>query len=359
MRQTDFLPEQSLQAEMFTETIIKSQSINMKLVKVALDHFRSSGFPYPELTDDEKVDEFNQLQFHNKQLIEDGRVASDSTGVSLANSYHPHRYTVKCGEKMTAAEAFSKDHILERVLVKCLKMNKGITKSKLLSMISIFSGVQVASNFPTATAKAIYNDFLPTGGYVWDMSCGWGGRLLASLSSPCVFGYYGCDPSTKTFKGLSEMLIDLRRLIPGLEDKMVDLVNQGSEVELPAHWPSVDLCFTSPPYFNTEKYAREETQSFLKYPYPSEWMRNFIGDTLRNCAKLLTPRGRCLVNIANVSTYTNLEREFVKTAEGIGFILEDTWQLQYMKMPGQGKKNHNAGKERTMRTEPIFILKLK
>ena len=46
---------------------------------------------------------------------------------------------------------------------------------------------------------------------------------------------------------------------------------------------TVDLCFTSPPYFDTEKYADEPTQSYIKYPSEKEWIDGFLTQTIQNC----------------------------------------------------------------------------
>ena len=51
--------------------------------------------------------------------------------------------------------------------------------------------------------KLIYEKF-GGDGVVWDMSCGWGGRLLGFLSKNTKH-YIGTEPSTKTFDGLKKM----------------------------------------------------------------------------------------------------------------------------------------------------------
>ena len=39
---------------------------------------------------------------------------------------------------------------------------------------------------------------------------------------------------------------------------------------------SLDLCFTSPPYFDTEKYSDEDTQSYKKFPTEDGWVNGFF-----------------------------------------------------------------------------------
>lgn len=58
---------------------------------------------------------------------------------------------------------------------------------------------------PTAAA-AIYHKFLPEeGGVVWDMSAGFGGRLLGALACDRVDKYIGTDPNPLSVDGLREM----------------------------------------------------------------------------------------------------------------------------------------------------------
>ena len=55
-----------------------------------------------------------------------------------------------------------------------------------------YSGTQSVSNFrPTVFTKLIYEKF--GGDVVWDMSCGWGGRLLGFLSTSNTKQYIGTD----------------------------------------------------------------------------------------------------------------------------------------------------------------------
>ena len=62
---------------------------------------------------------------------------------------------------------------------------------------------------------------------------------------------------------------------------------------------SVDLCFTSPPYFSQEQYSDEETQSYIRFPTQDAWLTEFMGATLDNCAYCLKPNGTLAVNIAD------------------------------------------------------------
>ena len=109
---------------------------------------------------------------------------------------------------------------------------------------------------------------------------------------------------------------------------------------------SLDLCFTSPPYFDTEKYSDEPTQSYIKYPTQDEWVNGFLRKTIENCYYGLKEGGYMLYNIANTPKYKFIEEETVNISKGLGFTQEETLQLTLSSVMGAGYKY-----------EPIFVFK--
>ena len=206
------------------------------------------------------------------------------------------------------------------------------------------TGAQGVSNFRPTAAHAIYNRFLPDVGTTWDMSGGYGGRLLGAIKSQ--INYIATEPATKTFKGLKEIIVDwshvsnIFRKVPHFE-----IVQKGSEDFLPDK-ESLDLCFTSPPYFNTEKYSDEETQSYIKFPTQDEWTDGFLRKTIQNCHYGLKPNRYMLINIANVKSFKHLEDTTIWIAEQEGFVLEEAYRLALSKISGNGFKY-----------EPIFVFR--
>ena len=197
---------------------------------------------------------------------------------------------------------------------------------------------QTVSNFRPTAAKYIYETY-GGDGVVWDMCAGWGGRLLGALSSNRVKKYIGTEPSTKTFEGLNKIKEEFSYL-----GKEVELHCLGSEVFKPTE--QVDLCFTSPPYFDTEKYADEPTQSYIKFPTGDKWMNEFIRKTMENCYYGLKKNCYMLINIANTPKHKFIEDGTIRVAEEIGFIHENTLQLTLSSIMGSGYKY-----------EPIFVFK--
>ena len=178
------------------------------------------------------------------------------------------------------------------------------------------------------------------------MSCGFGGRLLGAISSPRVKHYIGTEPETRTHKGLLEMARNLGN------NKKIEIHNVGSEVFVPVE-DTLDFCFTSPPYYDTEKYSYESTQSYVKYPEKEYWMNKFLMETISNCMIGLKAGGYLAINIANVKTYPSLTEDFIcKMNEKFGGELKAVRLIKYnlsaiKKSMAHGEENH--------KTEPIFV----
>lgn len=88
----------------------------------------------------------------------------------------------------------------------------------------------------------------------------------------------------------------------GTPRKNVVIHQLGSEDFLPDK-ESLDLCFTSPPYFNTEEYDTAPTQSYIKFPTPELWFNDFLMKTVENCYYGLKRGAFLIINIANVKSY--------------------------------------------------------
>jgi hypothetical protein len=230
-----------------------------------------------------------------------------------------------------------------------------LTPSSMERALRTFSGTQKVSNFSPVQAASIYHKYLPEqDGIVFDPSCGWGGRLLGAISCKRVRKYIGCDPGTETFKGLERMRDELLPMAQKMGRSLdVELYMVGSETKemRDALKPnSVDVVFSSPPYFLQEHYSDDPTQSWKKYPNQESWLNDFMGATLDNCAYCLKVGGILAINIANVSSYRgSLQDDFMALATYRGFTHTETLELQLSAMPGA---KHKYTKHKT---EPIFV----
>ena len=309
------------------------------LVDDLVKRYQLQGFPYLPTNMEYRNDEFKALldfDITNIQTIysNDGVIEPTVHGLSLCWSYMPHSFGVKCNGKKTPLELFHSD--LRSVIEKRLRIGDNMSDSGLRKMLKIYSGAQAVSNFRPTAATVIYNKYA-TNGKVWDMSAGYGGRMLGFYKSSSI-EYVGTDPCTDTFNGLQILRKDF------LSDKNINLFKIGSE---DFEWETnyFDLCFTSPPYFDTEKYSDESTQSYVRFPTQQQWLNGFMGNTIENCRNYLKDDGKLVINIANLHKWTTLVDDVIELAfrKKFRYIKTERYLISTMKT-GQRYKS-----------EPILI----
>jgi hypothetical protein len=135
-------------------------------------------------------------------------------------------------------------------------------------------GTYIATQFKPVVAKAIYQ--MTNAKTVLDTSCGWGDRLAGFFASDAE-EYYGCDPNPNTYARYTQQISKYNKLLS--KPKKVTIWRCGAE-DLPYHkLPSIDVAFTSPPYFSTEEYNKggefQEDQSWSKFNEYEKWRDDF------------------------------------------------------------------------------------
>jgi hypothetical protein len=131
--------------------------------------------------------------------------------------------------------------------------------------------IQMAYEFPPKVAREYCIQYLvPENGRVLDPCAGWGGRMLG-VSTVCR-NYTGYEPATETYKGLKELAEFIKRLNPGFNAEVNLECFEDAEVETNAY----DMAITSPPYYDTEKYSDEMTNSGNKYKNFDAWCGGFF-----------------------------------------------------------------------------------
>jgi hypothetical protein len=300
-------------------------------------HYKREGFPYFSTDADWRDKEYSKLvkyDFTRCIDAENKLIKQTMHGLSLCWSFHPYHYSIPCNNLRTVSDTFNDDELLKQVIAKRIRMGDNMSDNGLRKMLKIFSGTQCVSNFRPTAAAAIYRQFSPEGGTVYDMSAGFGGRLLGAHIANRK--YIGVDPSIRAFNGD----VELSEFIGG--DAL--LYNQGSEERAPIEDGVADLCFTSPPYFDCEKYCTAESQSYKKFPTKGEWLDGFLRSTLIECIRVKKKEGKIILNIQNVKSFPDLVDRVINLTESLGLKLADTWGLQLSALAVGGHK-----------TEPVLI----
>jgi len=317
---------------------------NEKLIHSVYQYFKTRGMPHYSYAYKEKIIEFHKIKNSDYENgIIDNQVLQKFHGIGLAWSYFPHHWEVQVGKMKRPIDIYNDEVLLKKAIASRIKWggkvgeNGFMTDANLRKAIRTASGVQAVSNFRPHAAASIYHKYA-NNGVVWDMSCGYGGRLFGALACG-LKKYIGTEPAEKTFDGLNQIKKDF-----DFTNTQVELHKIGAEDFIPRE--EVDLCFTSPPYFDTEQYSNEESQSYLRYPTKNEWLNGFYKSMINNCYQALKNDGYLIINIANVKTYEELEEDTFNTTIKNGFKHITTHQLRLSSISKGGFKY-----------EPVFVFK--
>ena len=208
-------------------------------------------------------------------------------------------------------------------------------------------------NFKPQNARAIAEELCPVmWGNVYDYSCGYGGRLLGISCSNMKYNYIGVDPNTETVKYL-KYFNELLEEAVGVTGTIIQDV---SEEYQPT---DIDLAFSSPPYFNLEKYSDEDTQCMVRYNTLEEWFEGYVAPTMESIYRSLNDDGTFATNISDYKTYGKKEYKIVedwkKYAERIGFKHTGTIKMMLNTRPGVGN-DKLAGREKW---EGVYVFRRK
>lgn len=173
-------------------------------------------------------------------------------GVELCKWAFPNLHaTVAKSDRVSLREKFHDRKRLEEAIRWACGDTKPQTVKKAVSAGWLYAGLRqggaAPTNFPPMAAKAIFEQFTPVNGVIWDPSAGFGGRLLGALTSKNGYTYIGTDPEPETIENLRQ----LGAIVESVTGRpySFDVHEIGSE-DYTDRYEDVDFVFTSPPYFD-------------------------------------------------------------------------------------------------------------
>jgi hypothetical protein len=181
-----------------------------------------------------------------------------------------------------------------------LKMPK-INRNVLRTMIGLRK--YICAQFKPNVSKVLYDKLRSKN--VLDFSAGWGDRLAGFYASETAEYYVGIDPRKENHPIYNEQseFYDTHKSIFEPKKKVEFICSPAEDVDFTKYNDTFDTVFTSPPYFNVERYSYDDTQSWVKYKEINEWNEHFLQRTLKNLWCSVKSGGYLLVNISDV--YTN------------------------------------------------------
>ena len=115
------------------------------------------------------------------------------------------------------------------------------------------------------------------------------------------------------------------------------------------------MIFTSPPYFDVERYTKDNSQSWKKYKTLNSWLDNFLFKSIEKAWKQLNSNGHMLINISDVYCHHVINKicdpmnDFISKLENAKY--EGALGMRMAKRP-----NSKAMKDGIF-AEPIWIWK--
>lgn len=197
---------------------------------------------------------------------------------------------------------------------------KEINPTVLRNIISLRK--YIAAQFRPSVAKIIYDIYKPH--TVLDFSMGWGDRLLGAHASHYVKKYVGIDPNVNLINGYKRQICkydalwgkikDFQLICGRAEDKNIVLKNK------------FDMVFTSPPYFDKEKYDQSDEQSYKMYKGFDSWMKDFLCKAIELRTENLKKNGLLIINISDIYT----RHKLFKICDGMNDYIASTGQFEYI-----------------------------
>lgn len=212
-----------------------------------------------------------------------------------------------------------------------------------------FRGSSRCYNFRPATAKALYEVYGKDNCKVLDTSSGFGGRLLGFFTAKNTSEYVGIDPNTA--ESCNKFILYMSRYFTNKKAYVNKMGSEDFTIEnYPQYENYFDISFTSPPYFNIERYSDDITQSHVKFNTYDLWVDGFYRNTIYNSCNSLKLDGVFAVNISWVDNIKEYTEEFLNDC-GFYIIKKDRYLLRIH------PRESSYGSDKMSKYEPIWVAK--
>lgn len=322
---------------------------------------------YKKYSKEDMQDQLVQFRDNNLDLS----ILNDS-GKSLSKLcitfFREEQYKAKNARaKYSPDEVLQSDELLEeafeKIDAKPTYYNAGSDYKNFVSFITNEATmVSKVAIFSPNLARKIYERWCPKFyANVHDSSSGWGNRCQGAMTSKYEYNYYGTDPNSGLHEHYNEQADFIRETLH--TNNITDFRCCGSEEFIPEWEGKMDISFTSPPYFNTEKYSSELTQSAAKCANYYSWRDDFVRPTIKNVYRYLKPGAYYLLNLKNLTpTFGSFPalNDWAIVAQQEGFELVDI-EVMYYQSTRQFGTSKKTGKKREVNftgdKEPVLVLR--
>jgi hypothetical protein len=340
-----FTGYESVYEELDSHTVETYNADPAGTIESVFDIYRAIGLtPITYFTEAGLTARVREVQKLSYNSVKNNRInLGNNRGQEISRFVFPNMMTAepKGRGSNSLKDRFLDDAKLKRAIRICFEFREGnhlVYPTAMRRALELVTGENV-QNFKNQNARAIVEHLCPVmWGNIYDYSAGYGGRLLGITSSNMRYNYTGIDPNTETINYLN--------YLNTLLDNPGTIVQTVSEEFAPT---DVDLAFSSPPYFNLEKYSDEDTQCMVRYTTLEEWFNGYATPTMERIYAGLNKDGCFATNIADYKSYGNktyeVVDEWVALAQRVGFKHTGTIKMMLNTRPGVGN-DKLAGREK-------------
>ena len=277
---------------------------------------------------------------------QDGAYSLNNIGANILTQFFPEILDVVKSGKASPRDFFKDD---KRLLGYCRTVLKYCTSPLEMFKMMSFRGSSRCYNFRPATAKALYELYGKDNCKVLDTSSGFGGRLLGFFTAKNTAEYVGIDPNTAD--SCNKFILYMSRYFTNKKAYVNKIGSEDFTIEsYPQYENYFDISFTSPPYFNIERYSDDITQSHVKFNTYDLWVDGFYRNTIYNSCNSLKLDGVFAVNISWVDNIKEYTEEFLNDC-GFYIIKEDKYLLRIH------PRESSYGSDKMSKYEPIWVAK--
>lgn len=263
---------------------------------------------------------------------------SFKTDESKLKKYNDKYYLIELDYSKNKILNQSADYFTEPIRIKCITNGNSIHNYFIENFANImkiqelynqrthiYKQINYCSNFNICLSINILEIFKPK---IWiDISSGWGDRLVSCICYNKLYTnkchYYGCDPNKDLFKYYKKIITTYAKG----KTKLYNIQNTGF---IEAQFPnSVDLIFSSPPFFDVEIYSKYNNDSMKNANTIDLWIANFLKPMILKCYKLLSDKNGKLVLYIEDREKTPFINIMINYAKEIGFIYSGSIYYYY------------------------------
>ena len=279
-------------------------------------------------TDDEMRKDWQKLC--DWTTSEDSINSTSRVGMKLSEHFCPNFYDIESATGTSYKSLWTAKN-LEKILRWNRKSHSTPYISEIKRGIYFCCGLTKNTMYRPQMMKLACIKYKPQ--RVLDPCAGWGGRMLGAVSYGAH--YTAFEPNTATYDNLNKIVDFL-----GIRHK-VTLICDDARNMAQYNIPKVDLVLTSPPYFDLEVYAHENTQSIKNMPTYQDWADGFLREIIKLGIEHLNEGGVSCWNVGKVKN-RDMNDDVLKYHTEFGYNVIDTLTVASSKRQSNQSTNKNA-----------------